>query len=34
VVESEKAVIFLDSGMILPWSFQSEKLGKGVNLCQ
>ena len=34
VVESEKAVLFLEGGMVLPWSYENEKLGKGVNLCQ
>ena len=34
VVESEKAVIFLDNGMMLPWSYQTEKIGKSINLCQ
>ena len=33
VVESEKAVVFMDSGVILPWSYQSSKFSKPINLC-
>jgi hypothetical protein len=33
VVESEKAIVFIDSGVMLPWSYQASKFSKPISLC-